>query len=391
MRILVLRRDCFLCHDCLLILWSTVYRIPFPIPHTNPGYTHHDRLTLSAFTTKNTANNGVKAHGSAGKKKLYATYESGGAYELCLNNTLATKGVCDFNGSLTTKDHWMENMTAHAKTCPTTNDLVYMGYNLISTEFFGGFGKRDTQTECQKRTDVVVGVIDPTGTRVEKTVVKMERPSMQHDLGITATRVVLLDGPLVFDLDRVMEGGSPFKFEQTRSMKIGVLDRTMGSKKMKGADVVWIDTNEPCFAYHVVNCYDDPEDARKIVVDVCKSDGTNALGMAETVVLDGDSGRRSTANTVDGHGEPASDASNASLAGNRDATIRRDTGGAPKSRMKLANRQNAAGHGRDVSCLWRWVVCLESKTVTYVALLGPNTPTVPPESQDFYAHKSRED
>ena len=59
--------------------------------------------------------------------------------------------------------------------------------------------------------------------------------------------------------------------------------------------------------------------------------------------------------------------------------------------MKLANRQNAAGHGRDVSCLWRWVVCLESKTVTYVALLGPNTPTVPPESQDFYAHKSRED
>ena len=365
--------------------------MPFPIPHTNPGYTHHDRLTLSAFTTKNTANNGVKAHGSAGKKKLYATYESGGAYELCLNKTLATKGVCDFNGSLTTKDHWMENMTAHAKTCPTTNDLVYMGYNLISTEFFGGFGKRDTQTECQKRTDVVVGVIDPTGTRVEKTVVKMERPSMQHDLGITATRVVLLDGPLVFDLDRVMEGGSPFKFEQTRSMKIGVLDRTMGSKKMKGADVVWIDTNEPCFAYHVVNCYDDPEDARKIVVDVCKSDGTNALGMAETVVLDGDSGRRSTANTVDGHGEPASDASNPSLAGNRDATIRRDTGGAPKSRMKLANRQNAAGHGRDVSCLWRWVVCLESKTVTYVALLGPNTPTVPPESQDFYAHKSRED
>jgi len=45
-------------HDCLRILWSTVYRIPFPIPHTmeyragplsNPGYTRHDQLTLSAF------------------------------------------------------------------------------------------------------------------------------------------------------------------------------------------------------------------------------------------------------------------------------------------------------------------------------------------------------
>ncbi len=46
-------------HDCLRILWSTVYRIPFPIPHTmeyragplsNPGYTRGlTRLTLSAL------------------------------------------------------------------------------------------------------------------------------------------------------------------------------------------------------------------------------------------------------------------------------------------------------------------------------------------------------
>jgi hypothetical protein len=32
-------------------------------------------------------------------------------------------------------------------------------------------------------------------------------------VGITATRTVLLDGPLVFDLERVMAGGLPFAFE----------------------------------------------------------------------------------------------------------------------------------------------------------------------------------
>jgi hypothetical protein len=32
--------------------------------------------------------------------------------------------------------------------------------------------------------------------------------------------------------------------------------------------------------YHVVNCFDDPdpEHPGRVVVDVCKSDGTNALG-----------------------------------------------------------------------------------------------------------------
>jgi len=36
---------------------------------------------------------------------------------------------------------------------------------------------------------------------------------MQHDVGITATRTVLLDGPLVFNLERVMAGGLPYTFE----------------------------------------------------------------------------------------------------------------------------------------------------------------------------------
>ena len=42
------------------------------------------------------------------------------------------------------------------------------------------------------------------------------------DVGITATRTVLLDGPLVFDVDRLLAGGTAYAFEQEQSMRIGV-------------------------------------------------------------------------------------------------------------------------------------------------------------------------
>ena len=129
----------------------------------------------------------------------------------------------------------------------------------------------------------MIGAVDARGERTSRRVIKMSRPSMQHDVGITRTKVVLLDGPLVFDLDRVLTGGLPFAFETDQTMRLGILPRASeadGDSGDSDSDVIWVDTGEPCFAYHVVNCYDDPEDADVVVVDVCKSDGTNALGMA---------------------------------------------------------------------------------------------------------------
>ena len=198
--------------------------------------------------SKNTANNGVKYHAG----KLLATYESGSAYELELGRDLRTKGLCDFNQTLGTVDYWqvyfnyfrmgncydddimffklnrLDNMTAHGKTCPVTGEMVYIGYNLID---INGDGV----------TDVTVGVIDKNGSRTHRTTVPVQRPSMQHDVGITETRTVLLDGPLVFDLKRVMDGGLPFGFERTQTLKIGVMPRFGDGS----SDVKWIDTGEP--------------------------------------------------------------------------------------------------------------------------------------------------
>ena len=42
-----IRRDYYDQKGLFPIPRTMEYSIPFPIPHTNPGYTHHDRLTLS--------------------------------------------------------------------------------------------------------------------------------------------------------------------------------------------------------------------------------------------------------------------------------------------------------------------------------------------------------
>ena len=381
--------------------------------------------------SKNTANNGVKAHAGS----LLATYESGSAYEVELSKTLKTRGVCDFRGSFGAKDYWLDNMTAHAKTCPETGELVYIGYNLIAVpDFLSEKSKRERSANDDagaNTTDVVVGVVNERGERTSRRVVEMSRPSMQHDVGITRSRVVLLDGPLVFDLDRVLRGGLPFAFDADQTMRVGILPRDVraeetgarredegvkiasgagffsrdphdpvaekkgndsassASAKKEPPEVMWVDTGEPCFAYHVVNCYDDPADPDAVVVDVCKSDGTNALGMARGFDDDADQGKNGyvgddATGVVDENAFEAfvSEAARRWRAsfGKEKKTSRGETNApradrvslddatsrsrSTKKKPALGSHANAVGHGRDVAALWRWRVNAKTKKVT---------------------------
>ena len=306
--------------------------------------------------SKNTANNGVKHHAG----RLLATYESGSAYELELGRELRTKGLCDFSGTFGAADYWLDNMTAHAKTCAETGEMVYIGYNLIDTD---GDGK----------SDVTVGVVDgASGARTRRGVVRAERPSMQHDVGITRSRVVLLDGPLVFDLDRVMSGGLPFAFENDLSMRLGIVRRRdipatrtrtrtrkrspSGEREKPPSDdpveVAWVDTGEPCFAYHVVNCYDDPEDPDVVVIDACKADGTNALGMA----------RGFDAGAKNGYADRAERSEPSDSDDPRDSARSRQP--------PLGSHPNAVGLGRDVAAMWRWRVNARTGTLLSSARLS---------------------
>jgi carotenoid cleavage dioxygenase len=85
---------------------------------------------------------------------------------------------------------------------------------------------------------------------------------MIHDFGLTASRVVWLDLPVIFDVNLV--GGQPFPFawRPEHGARVGVMPRSAGS-----ADVIWIDL-EPCYVYHVLNAFDSVDDT--IVIDVVR-------------------------------------------------------------------------------------------------------------------------
>lgn len=82
--------------------------------------------------------------------------------------------------------------------CPSTGDLIYIGYNLVPTD---------------NQPSVAVGVVSAKGEVVHKVTLPCARPSMQHDVAITRTRTVLMDGPLIFNLQKSIAGGRPFDFD----------------------------------------------------------------------------------------------------------------------------------------------------------------------------------
>ena len=88
-------------------------------------------------------------------------------------------------------------MTAHPKVDPTTGELVFFGYDVFGPPFLR------------------YHVADATATLIRTEEIDIPRATMMHDFGVTATRVVFLDLPVVFDLGwppsavRSPSGGCP--------------------------------------------------------------------------------------------------------------------------------------------------------------------------------------
>src|SRR4051812_20979421 len=105
--------------------------------------------------------------------RLLALEEGGLPYELD-RSTLDTVGPYDFAGALTTA------MTAHPKRCPVPGELLFFGYSVL-------------------RPYLTFHRADATGALVESRVIDVGRCTQMHDFAITATHVLFLDLPMVFD------------------------------------------------------------------------------------------------------------------------------------------------------------------------------------------------
>jgi len=178
-----------------------------------------------------TANTHVVAHAG----RLLALEEGGFPYEITPD--LATVGPFDFDGALTTP------MTAHPKRCPITGELLFFGYQL-------------------RPPHVTVHVASPGGALTASLPVAVPAPTMMHDFAITATRVVLFDSPLVFDLAAAADGGSPWRWDDDHGARLGVLPRAAlvaaagDTGAAADARIRWCEV-EPCHLSHVLNAHDD--------------------------------------------------------------------------------------------------------------------------------------
>jgi len=143
----------------------------------------------------------------------------------------------DFGGTLP------NGFTAHPKVDPTSGELFAAAYHwsIPGVQY------------------IVVG----TDGRVRKLeTISVPGGPMMHDMSITATRAVLYDLPVIFDLEAAMAGGRfPYTWNESYGARVGVLPR-----EGTDADVRWVDI-DPCYVFHPLNAYDDGD---AVVLDVVR-------------------------------------------------------------------------------------------------------------------------
>ncbi len=172
---------------------------------------------------------------------IYSLGEVGLPYEL--DTDLNTLREGNFKGRFVT------NMTAHPKIDPKTGEMLFFGYD------FGPVNLR-------------YHVLSAQGELVKTLTIDTPRPTMMHDFGVTASRVVFMDMPVVFDLNVLASGSKmPFRWDDSHQARVGVMSRAGD-----GGDMVWIDV-APCYVYHPLNAYDDGD---TVVMDVVRHDKTFA-------------------------------------------------------------------------------------------------------------------
>ena len=95
-----------------------------------------------------------------------------------------------------------------------------------------------------------------------RTVAEISAPHfpMIHDVAFTASRLIILDLPVVFDLAYLAKG-FPFAWDDTRTPRIGLLPRNGDLSGLR-----WIEAPS-CYVFHVMNAFDAPG---AVIMDVVR-------------------------------------------------------------------------------------------------------------------------
>jgi len=178
-------------------------------------------------------NTNVLAHGG----RILAFEEMSCPYEL--DRDLRTLGQTEFGGSLPV------GTFAHPKIDVVTGAMHILGY---------------AWTDSSLR----YNVIDRGGAITHQSVIEMGGSVMVHDMGMTARYILVMDLPVVFDLELAATGRRlPYRWDDDYRARIGLVPRADADV---AGDIIWIDI-DPCYVFHPANAYDDGD---RVVFDVVR-------------------------------------------------------------------------------------------------------------------------
>ncbi len=193
-------------------------------------------IVAEAGMMKNTANTNVVHHAG----RYFALMEAGKPTEL--TRELDTVGEFDFDGRLSGP------MTAHPKWDPNTGELLFFGYSPIAP--FLRFH-----------------VADASGALTRSLDIDLPRPVMMHDFVVTDEHVVFFDLPAVFELESLLGGGVPIRWDADLPARIGVLPRDLSLDAP-----VWFEL-EPFYVFHFLDAATlHGADGTRVVVHGCRAD-----------------------------------------------------------------------------------------------------------------------
>ncbi|MBV9411724.1 MAG: carotenoid oxygenase family protein [Acidimicrobiia bacterium] len=84
---------------------------------------------------------------------------------------------------------------------------------------------------------------------------------LPHDMAATSHYSILMDLPLVADLEAARQGRHKIVFDPSLPARFGVIPRHGG-----GDEIRWFEA-EPCYVYHSINAWQDGDE---VVLDLCR-------------------------------------------------------------------------------------------------------------------------
>lgn len=182
--------------------------------------------------TKNTGNTAMVYH----QGQFFTMMEGGTPYRVSLPE-LKTEGEEDFQGTVT------HNFTAHPKVDAKTGEMMTFGYSLSPPY-------------------LTYSVVSTEGKASHQTEITIPKPIMMHDCAITEHYTIFPDLPLVFDFEKMMNGGGFVDWDPENGCRIGIVPRTGDDSSIR-----WFEIEES-FLFHVANAF---EEGDEVVFQACRS------------------------------------------------------------------------------------------------------------------------